>query len=244
MQPKQLLYQQKRFGATINTKKPKAPHFEKALLIEFLTPYHPKPEKYLPLSERCENLNKLQKKIARKTINPYEQMIAREAQQRFDNSKMIAILHMNSINEVKIFDLIVKLKKENMCLKRYGRKVLSCFINDPPYAALNPLLVSSTAFIFSEEDSKVAILRKILKKYPEYIILGGILYGHLLSHNDFLKYGMTNLTTERAGLVNSLQKAGGVKLNEQLTHHQSTLVSRLKQIGTNNASETTPEKQE
>lgn len=42
-----------------------------------------------------------------------------------------------------------------------------------------------------------------------------------------------DLTTSRVHLVQVLQMAGGNNLNQQLTHHQSTLVARLKQIGTN-----------
>lgn len=42
-----------------------------------------------------------------------------------------------------------------------------------------------------------------------------------------------DLTTSRMQLVQLLQNAGGNNLDQQLTHHQSTLVARLKQIGTN-----------
>lgn len=61
----------------------------------------------------------------------------------------------------------------------------------------------------------------------------GILEGKLLSKDDFLRYGQMDLTTSRMHLVQLLQNAGGNNLNRQLTHHQSTLVARLKQIGTN-----------
>lgn len=42
-----------------------------------------------------------------------------------------------------------------------------------------------------------------------------------------------DLTTARVHLVQLLQNAGGNNLNQQLTHHQSILVDRLKQIGIN-----------
>lgn len=41
-----------------------------------------------------------------------------------------------------------------------------------------------------------------------------------------------DLTSSRVQLVQLLQNAGGNNLNRQLTHHQSTLVTRLKQIST------------
>ena len=48
-----------------------------------------------------------------------------------------------------------------------------------------------------------------------------------------------DITEARLGLLHTLQTAGGVNLNRQLNHHQSTLVSRLQQIGKsdNNATE-------
>lgn len=61
----------------------------------------------------------------------------------------------------------------------------------------------------------------------------GILEGHLLNKDDFLRYGKLDLTTSRVHLVQLLQNAAGNNLNQQLIHHQSTLVARLKQIGTN-----------
>jgi len=59
------------------------------------------------------------------------------------------------------------------------------------------------------------------------------LEGHLLNRQDFLKYGKLDLTTLRMHFVQVLQNAGGNNLNQQLTHHQSALLARLKQIGTN-----------
>lgn len=55
----------------------------------------------------------------------------------------------------------------------------------------------------------------------------------MLNKEDFLRYGKMDLTSSRIQLVQLLQNAGGNNLNRQLTHHQSTLVTRLKQIGTN-----------
>lgn len=66
-----------------------------------------------------------------------------------------------------------------------------------------------------------------------FFFTAGILEGHVLNKQDFLKYGKMDLTSARVHLVQVLQDAGGNNLNRQLTHHQSTLVTRLKQIGTN-----------
>lgn len=65
-----------------------------------------------------------------------------------------------------------------------------------------------------------------------FFFTGGVLEGHVLNKEDFLRYGKMDLTSSRVHLVQLLQNAGGNNLNQQLTHHQSTLVARLKQIGT------------
>ncbi|KAJ8683483.1 hypothetical protein QAD02_019275 [Eretmocerus hayati] len=83
-------------------------------------------------------------------------------------------------------------------------------------------------------DTNTVKLAKILKKTPEVILLAGILNGKLLNRNEFLERGQLDLVTAQAGLVQILRTAAGGNLNKQLTHHQSTLVTRLKQIGTNN----------
>lgn len=57
--------------------------------------------------------------------------------------------------------------------------------------------------------------------------------GQVLNYDDFLKYGEMDIVTTQLGLVQTLQNAGGLNLNRQLTHHQTTLVTRLGQIGTN-----------
>lgn len=68
-------------------------------------------------------------------------------------------------------------------------------------------------------------------------ILAGILDSTLLNVNDFLKYGEMDITEARGGLVQALQTGAGGNLCRQLTHHQSTFVSRLDQIR-NNETET------
>ena len=60
----------------------------------------------------------------------------------------------------------------------------------------------------------------------------GILDGTLLSRNEFIEMGKLDLASAQASLVHVLRTAAGGNLNRQLTHHQSTLVTRLKQIGT------------
>lgn len=56
--------------------------------------------------------------------------------------------------------------------------------------------------------------------------------GHVLKLKDFIRYGEMDITTAQSYLVQALRTAGGGNLNQQLTYHQSMLLTRLNQIGT------------
>ncbi|XP_043794957.1 39S ribosomal protein L10, mitochondrial [Apis laboriosa] len=225
--PNQLLYQQKRYRGKINIRKPKI-SFKKRVLNELLTPFFINPNKDKTLDQLCKNATK---KIEH-SLGIYDTIIAREVRNWFDNSKMIAVLHVNSIMELDVFDIKVALFKENMHYKRYGSHIVHNAIKNSPYENLAPLISNFTAFVFSSEI-KVPIVNKIIKKSKKMYILGGVLEGQVLKYDDFLKFGEMDITMAQSNLVQVLQNAGGVNLTRQLTHHQSTLLTRLKQIGTN-----------
>lgn len=227
--PNQLLYQQKRYRGKINIRKPKI-YFKKAVLNELLTPFFISPNKGKTLEELCLN-NVVEEES---TLGPYDQIIAREARNWFDSSKMVACLHVNSINQLDIFAVKVPLYRQNMHYKYYGPHIVHHIIKDSPYERLAPLVSKFTAFVFSPEINGKS-LENILKKCNKMFILGGVLEGHVVNYDEFMMYSQMDMTTMQYGFVQLLQNAGGNNLNRQLTHHQSTLVTRLKQIGTNEA---------
>lgn len=230
--PNTILYQQKRFRGKINIQKPRAPHYLRALVNEFLTPFYPSPNEGKKLEELCSNAIQAKEKKDKEEYNPYQRIIAREVRNWFDNSKMIAICHQNSMTAEVEFEFAVPLRRANMYFKRYSRKIMKLALTDSPYAATMPLYSSNFSIVFGS-DTNVAAFEKIIKKFPQVILLAGILEGRVLNKEDFLRYGKMDLTSSRIQLVQLLQNAGGNNLNRQLTHHQSTLVTRLKQIGTN-----------
>lgn len=165
--PNQLLYQQKRYRGKINIRKPKI-YFKKRVLNELLTPFFINPNKDKTLEQLCENTKT---KEFENRLGPYDTIIAREVRNWFDNSKMIVILHVNSIMELDVFDVKVALFKENMHYKRYGAHIVSNMIKDSPYESLAPLISNYTAFVFSPEI-KIAAVNKIFKKNKKMYILG------------------------------------------------------------------------
>lgn len=199
----------------------------------FMIPFYPSQNEGKNLKELCRKaINSGTRKTLEEMPNPYEKIIAREIRNWFDSSNLVAICHQNSITQEELFELRVPLKRANMCYKQYNQKLMKLALIDSPYAVTLPLYKTSFGLIFGS-DATVTDFQKIVRKCPQVILLAGILEGQVLSKDDFLKYGKMDLTTSRMHLVQVLQSAGGNNLNQQLTYHQSTLVARLKQIGTN-----------
>ena len=226
--PTELLYQQKRYRGKINLKKPKI-FYTKAVVNELLKPFYIDPNKDKTLDELCTNAVLVERKSE---LSPYDKILMKELRNWFDNSKMAACIHVNSITEEDKFEVRVFLKRANMYYKFYSPHIVRAALENSSYQALDPLISRYTAFVFSP-DINVIALEKILKKCKQMYTLGGVLQGHVLEYDDFLNYGKMDITMAHLGLVQALQNAGGVNLNRQLTHHQATLVSRLQQIGTN-----------
>jgi ribosomal protein L10 len=198
-----------------------------------MVPFYPPPNEGKKLEELCHKaINAGKRKELGEIANPYQKIIAREVRNWFDNSKLVAICHQNSMTMEEVFELRVPLKRANMYYKQYSRKIMKLALSDSPYAATLPLYRASHGVVFGS-DTNITDLQKIIKKFPQIILLAGVLEGQVLSRDDFLRYGKMDLTTSRMQLVQLLQNAGGNNLNQQFTHHQSTLVARLKQIGTN-----------
>lgn len=220
-----VFYQQTRNRGKVNLRKPRVPPFRKVLLEEFVKPVYPVISKDVPLSLVCGNLQP----VKVKSLGAYEMIIAREAADWFMKSPMIGFLHMNSMKSDKLFDFQVKLRKGNMYYKTYSKAIVAEALRQANLLHVAPLLSGRHGIVFGLEKN-VAVLQKVLKSTPQCILLAGILDNHLLRIDEFLKYG--NMTDEQiyGQLVSTLQTAGGMNLNRQLIHHQSTFIQRLRAI--------------
>lgn len=170
--PNTILYQQKRFRGKINIQRPRATHYLRALVNEFLTPHYPSPNQDKKLEELCYNATKAaKKKDEEEEYNPYQRIIAREVRNWFDNSKMVAICHQNSMSGEEEFEFRVLLKKVNMYYKRYSKKIMKLALKDSPYMATLPLYSTHFSIVFGY-DANVAAFEKINRKFPQVILLG------------------------------------------------------------------------
>ncbi|KAK0092918.1 hypothetical protein PV326_000325 [Microctonus aethiopoides] len=232
--PRQLVLEQKRYRGKINVTKPRKPHYIRGVFNEFTTPFYAPTREPKPLWELCDNVNpKIPVvKSCNKEPNQYEMIIARECLNWFKTSRMVAFLHENSIKAEDRRDVEVDLRYGNMYLKWFGPVIFRTALTGTIYEAAMPLLCSKGALVFSPEPN-IKELRKILRTAPQFVLMAGILDSTLLNVNDFLKYGEMDITEARGGLVQTLQTAAGGNLCRQLTHHQSTFVSRLDQIRNN-----------
>ncbi|KAG8041463.1 hypothetical protein G9C98_002756 [Cotesia typhae] len=218
---------QKRFRGKINITKPKKLHYARAVMDQFVTPFYEATRPPTPIWELCENANKKNKAL--EAPHPYDQIIARECLNWYNNSRMIAFFHMNPTKARDELDMRIQIRKSNMYLKYYGKSIYKLALKNSRFEAVIPLFSAPGRIIFSAEPN-VPALMKILKQNPHMILMAGILDGVLLSIKDFMKYGTMNLDQERAKLVQTIQTAAGANLCRQLNHHPSTLVSRLEAI--------------
>lgn len=162
--------------------------------------------------------------------NPYEEILAREIRNWFDHSKMVGIVHVNSINGEDSFKAQVAFHKSGMYFKKYGSSLLTRAIKDTNYECLLPLNDNksfSTGFIFSTEHNNVNLMLKILKKVPQMHLLCGITEGQLLSKKEFENFAkMPDIQVIRSQFTNVLNLAGS-QLVQNLQSHQANLVNIL-----------------
>lgn len=223
---KPLFYQQTRCRAKINLKRPRAPHFAKAVIEKFVSPVYPRIGKDVHLANLCAKTTEVRPV---KSLGQYEQIIAREVADHFRNSRMIAFLHRGSIKHQQSFDFQVRLHKKGMKYKSYSSGIMLEALREVNHLEAYPLVQSRFGVVFGPEVD-IAFLQKTLRKTPQLILLAGIVDNQLLRLDEFVKYGSNYNETIYGEFVSVLQNAGGANLTQQLTHHPRMLVERLTAI--------------
>lgn len=210
----------KRYRGKINIQRPRAPHYERARVIAATNPII----KEKPKTSTCFQKTKYQLEVEQE--NPYNRIVAREVLNWLNHSKMTAIFHLNSINSDDFFDARVALHKQNMQLKDYGKKIVNMAVEGTKFEAIVPLFDSHHCIVFSPEE-QVSKLLRLTKKFPQMVLMAGIVQNRLLSRNEFIEFAnLPDLTTARAQLVATMNMAGG-KIVEDLEAHSKNLVNIL-----------------
>lgn len=213
----------KRFRGKINIQRPRKPHYDRALFNAVTKPVYPRSK----LTEECFQWHQKAAVIRTDKVNPYEQIIAKEAANWFAHSKFVAIFHVNSILADDMFKARVSLFKQNMHVKVYGRSILQQALGDTKFKAILPLFEAKNCIVFSP-DQKLQQLLKIVKKIPQLTLLAGIVENRLLSKTELTNFAaLPTIDVARAQLVAVLQNAGGNNIVNSLQTHQTNLCQAL-----------------
>ncbi|XP_013133748.1 PREDICTED: uncharacterized protein LOC106099685 [Papilio polytes] len=213
----------RRFRGKINIQKPRKPHFERQLLIDLTKPYYGPPKYTLPDVVLCDNTTTENKKLI---DNPFERILAKECLDWFNTSKMVVFLHLNSISMEDKTPIFAALRKNNMQLRTYGKKIVKMATTGTRYEAVNCLFNSHQNLIFGQPESADKMF-KILKKAPQLVVMAAIIEDRLLSKNELVEFSkLPNIDMARSQLCGVLQSAASCLVG-QLNQSQQTLVSHL-----------------
>ncbi|XP_059060643.1 large ribosomal subunit protein uL10m [Achroia grisella] len=213
----------RRFRGKINIQKPRKPHFERQLLIDLSKPTYAPPKYTLPDYINCDRGEKKTKLVQ---DNPFERILAKECLDWFNTSKMVVFLHVNSISMEEKTPVFAALKKQDMHLRTYGKKIVSMATKGTRYEVVNQLFTSHQNIIFGQPD-KADKMFKILKKTPQLVVMGAIIQDRLMSKNELVEFSkLPSLELARSQLCAVLESAGS-SLVGQLNCSQQILVSHL-----------------
>ncbi|KAK5645937.1 hypothetical protein RI129_004401 [Pyrocoelia pectoralis] len=220
--PTSLLIQSVRFRSKINIQKPKPPHHVKATFLELTKPMYINPKSLQTPLERCNKGAIFNKNVE----NPYQEIIAGEVFRWFKSSRLVAFYHMNPMSSDQQFKAFTLFKKEKMHFQNFGRRTMEMAIKGTEYEAALALYVSRNFIVFSPEP-EIKKLLNITKKFPQIILMAGILEGKFVNKDELLKYSLIpNLQTAQADLLQTLNSLGG-QLLQHLNTQQNTLVHNL-----------------
>jgi len=147
--------------------KPRKPHHYRAVIDEITRPKYPWPKPIdMPWSERCPKPLNISFKQTEE--NPYENILAREIKELFEQSAMVAIFHRNPIKGETDFKTMKTFKMTGMDYVVYGKSTLKLALTQTNYAAVLNLFESHSSIVFSS-TSQVPKLLKIIKKMPHLI---------------------------------------------------------------------------
>jgi large subunit ribosomal protein L10 len=179
-------------------------------------------------SERCPKpFSKAFKQIEN---NPYENILAKELKELFEQSAMVAIFHKNPVKGEIDFKTRKTFKMADMDHVVYGKSTLKLALAGTNYAAVLDLFQSHSSIVFSSTP-QVPKLLKIIKKMPHLILLASIVDGTLLSKNQTVEYGnLVNIDHARSRLVDVISQVNN-KCLQTIGQTQSTMVRYLEQYG-------------
>jgi len=212
----------------INVQKPRKPNHYRAVINEITKPKYPWPKiSEMPWNERCP---KPLMKLKETENNPYENILAREVRDLFEQSAMVAIFHKNPVKGEIDFKTMKTFKMAGMDHVIYGKSTLKLALEQTKYAAVLNLFQSHSSILFSS-TSQVPKMLKIIKKMPHLILLACIVDGKLISKIQVVEYGnLIDIDNARARLISVIGQVNNRCL-QTIGQTQLTMVQYLEQYG-------------
>jgi len=213
----------------VNVQKPRKPDHYRAVIETITKPKYPWPKPSdMTWSERCPKpYSKALKQIEN---NPYENILAKELKELFEQSAMVAIFHKNPVKGEIDFKTRKTFKMAGMDHVVYGKSTLKLALAETNYSSVLNLFQSHSSIVFSS-TSQVPKLLKITKKMPHLILLASIVDGVLLSKNQTVEYGnLVNIDNARARLISVIGQVNNRCL-QTIGQTQLSMVRYLEQYG-------------
>lgn len=163
--------------------------------------------------------------------NPYFEFRNKLCKEFLEKDESFLICHRNPVTASAVYDYRMKLKQKGFRLV-FGmtNTLLRKNIPGTKFEALAPYLVSHNVLITSSNGSDFRSLPALLRKMPEFILLGGYVDGMLLSRDNLMKYSkLPDLDTCRSETAGILSLIAGGKTSSLIYSHAQTLGANLKQ---------------
>ncbi|XP_022337592.2 large ribosomal subunit protein uL10m-like [Crassostrea virginica] len=197
------------------------------LVTEEFVKVPPKP----PRDISCTRYKKAHNEYSEEEENPYYEFRNRMCQEFLKKDENFCICHRNPISAKTVYDYKIKLKEKGFRpLFGMTNTLLRKNIPDTKFEVLAPYLVSHNVLITNAEGGDFRSLPKLLKKMPEFILLGGYIDGKLLSKEDITNFSklpdLEICQSETAGILSLIS---GGKTSSLFHSHIQTLGANMKQ---------------
>ncbi|XP_062606856.1 large ribosomal subunit protein uL10m-like [Saccostrea cucullata] len=184
-----------------------------------------------PRDVSCTKYKRANKMYEEEVPNPYFEYRNKLCQEFLARDENFFICHRNPVTAKVVHDYRLTMKEKGFRLQ-FGmtNTLLKKNIPGTKFEALAPYLVSHNVLITGSEGADFRKLPAVLRKMPEFILLGGYIDGILLSRESILQYSkFPDIEVGHSEIAGVLSLAAGGKTSTLLNSHAQTLGANLKQ---------------
>ncbi|XP_064646672.1 large ribosomal subunit protein uL10m-like [Lineus longissimus] len=207
----------------VYVQKPRPRIIQRRILEEISLPILLPPFKHP--AENCGALRELKKDNEE---NRYKSFLLKQCRKGFEDNSMLIVMQKLPMSGVKLFQIRVELFKKGIAYQHFENEIFQETVRGTKWEVLRPLFVGDNLYAVSPDD-KVKDLVKVIKKFPQAMILGGVVENRVMTREALLQYAaMPSLDHARGQLVAILGSAAA-KTSSLLSSQQQTLSNNLTQ---------------